>query len=252
MADINTSISTFISQLPKVVLHVHIKGTLPLSLHWCLAQKNYIPLPLYPTYKSLIALYAIMYNHRQEMQGDNSLPTFLKAYYGGMEVLQTEEDFYNLMMEYFAKAVDMNIWYMDLFFDPQAHTRQGVTLMAARKDGYWITVHCDIGQKNTHKHIHEVATSCIGGFESANRIDHGLNVIEQPELIQIIKQHGLGLTLHPHTYHRQLPTEYIFGSIKKPWDEGVSNNCEQRSDIHASVVGAKKLGAGDALLWIQQ
>ncbi len=26
-----------------------------------------------------------MYNHRREVQGDNGLPTFLEAYYGGME-----------------------------------------------------------------------------------------------------------------------------------------------------------------------
>ncbi|SJL11118.1 related to adenine deaminase/adenosine deaminase [Armillaria ostoyae] len=265
MADIDTSISTFISQLPKVELHVHIEGTLSPSLRWRLAQKNQIPLPKYPTYEFLVASYATMYNHRREIQGDNGLPTFLEAYYGGMEVLRTEEDFYDLAMEYFTKAADMNIRYADPFFDPQAHTRRRVALAAvmnglerakrdaleggfggvfhavgldsneydrppslfqdvlaqARKDGYWITAHCDVGQKNTHEHIREVATSCVGGFEGADRIDHGLNAIERPELIQIIKQRGLGLTLCPHAYHRRLPTEYVFGSIKKLWDEGV-------------------------------
>lgn len=295
MADIDTFISTFISQLPKVELHVHIEGTLTPSLRWLLAQKNQISLPSYPTYESLVASYATMYNHRREMQGDNGLPTFLEAYYGGMEVLQTEEDFYDLAMEYFAKAADMNIRYTDPFFDPQAHTRRGVALAAvmnglerakrnarrlysveadwtmcflrdvdsssametykqaleggfggvfhavgldsneydrppslfqdvfaqARKDGYWITAHCDVGQKNTHEHIREVAASCVGGIEGADRIDHGLNAIERPDLIQIIKQRGLGLTLCPHAYHRRLPTEYVFGSIKKLWDEGV-------------------------------
>ncbi|PBK80988.1 adenosine deaminase [Armillaria gallica] len=226
MADIDTSISTFISQLPKVELDVHIEGTLSPSLHWRFTQKNHIPLPSYPSYESLVALYAIMYNHRREMQRDNGLPTFLEAYYGGMEVLRTEEDFYDLAMEYFAKAADMNIRYMDPFFDPQTNTRWGVALAAvmnglARKDGYWITAHCDVGQKNTYEHIHEVATSCVGGFEGADRIDHGLNTIERPELIQIIKQRGLGLTLCPHACHRQLSTEYVFGSIKRLWDEGV-------------------------------
>lgn len=300
MADIDTSISTFISQLPKVELHVHIEGTLSPSLRWRLAQKNQIPLPKYPTYESLVASYATMYNHRREIQGDNGLPTFLEAYYGGMEVLRTEEDFYDLAMEYFTKAADMNIRYADPFFDPQAHTRRGVALAAvmnglerakrdvrglygveadwtmcflrdmdpssametykqaleggfggvfhavgldsneydrppslfqdvlaqARKDGYWITAHCDVGQKNTHEHIREVATSCVGGFEGADRIDHGLNAIERPELIQIIKQRGLGLTLCPHAYHRRLPTEYVFGSIKKMHQRWVQENLE--------------------------
>ncbi|KAK0189536.1 adenosine deaminase [Armillaria mellea] len=288
MADIDTSISTFISQLPKVELHVHIEGTLTPSLRWRLAQKNHVSLPKYPTYESLIASYATMYNHRRETQGDNGLPTFLEAYYGGMEVLRTEEDFYDLAMEYFAKAADMNVRYTDPFFDPQAHTRRGVALgdvmnglerakqdaktlygveadwtmcflrdmdpssametykqaleggfgrvfhavgldsneydrppslfrdvfARARMDGYWVTAHCDVGQKNTHEHIHEVAVSCVGGAEGADRIDHGLNAVERPELIQIIKPRGLGLT-------HLLPTEYVFGSIKKLWDEGV-------------------------------
>ncbi|KAK0209990.1 adenosine deaminase, partial [Desarmillaria ectypa] len=91
----------------------------------------------------------------------------------------------------------------------------------ARKDRYWITAHCDVVQKDTHEHIREVATSCVGGFEGADHIDHGLNAIELPELIQIIKQHGLGLTLCPHAYHRRLPIEYVFENIKRLWDEGV-------------------------------
>ncbi|KAK0431298.1 adenosine deaminase [Armillaria borealis] len=262
MADIDTSISTFICQLPRVELHVHIEGTLSPSLRWRLAQKNQNPLPKYPTYESLVASYATMYNHRREIQGDNGLPTFLEAYYGGMDVLRTEEDFYDLAMEYFAKAADMNIrrlygveadWTMcflrdmdpssametykqaleggfgDVFhalgldsneYDRPPSLFQDV-FAQARNDGYWITAHCDVGQKNAHEHIREVATSCVGGFEGADRIDHGLNAIERPELIQIIKQRGLGLTLCPHAYHRRLPTEYVFGSIKKLWEEGV-------------------------------
>ena len=45
-----------------------------------------------------------------------------------MEVLWTEEDFYELAMDYFVKAAAMNVRYCEPFFDPQAHTRRGVEL----------------------------------------------------------------------------------------------------------------------------
>jgi len=45
-----------------------------------------------------------------------------------MDVLRTEQDFYDLAMDYFRVAKDMNVRYVEPFFDPQAHTRRGVEL----------------------------------------------------------------------------------------------------------------------------
>ena len=58
------------------------------------------------------------------------MSTFFDAYFGGMEVLRVEEDFYDLAMIYFERAASMNVRYSELFFDPQAHTRRGVALEA--------------------------------------------------------------------------------------------------------------------------
>ncbi|EIM90955.1 adenosine deaminase [Stereum hirsutum FP-91666 SS1] len=292
--ELSPSAIQFIADLPKIELHIHIEGTLSPSLRWRLAHKNSISLP-YATYDALLGSYTTMYNHRKEVHGDNGLPTFLEAYYGGMEVLRTEDDFYDLAMEYFAKAKEMNVRYTDPFFDPQAHTRRGVDLGMvmrglqrakadarvkydievdwtmcflrdmspesametydavisggfgdifhavgldsneyerppslftrvfdkARKAGYKITAHCDVGQKDTHEHILEVISTCVGGTEGADRIDHGLNAVERPELMKAIKERGLGLTLCPHAYHRRNSTEYVFGSIKRLWEEGI-------------------------------
>jgi len=45
-----------------------------------------------------------------------------------MDVLRTEQDFYDLAMDYFRVAKDMNMRYVEPFFDPQAHTRRGIEL----------------------------------------------------------------------------------------------------------------------------
>ncbi|KAH8698964.1 putative adenosine deaminase [Talaromyces proteolyticus] len=118
-------IDPFIAALPKVELHVHIEGTLTPALRWKLAHRNNISLP-YKTYDELANSYKVTYNHRREVNGDNGAPTFLEAYFAGCQVLCTEDDFYELAMDYFKKAHEMNVRYVEPFFDTQAHTRRGI------------------------------------------------------------------------------------------------------------------------------
>ena len=134
-------ISPFIASLPKVELHIHIEGTLTPALRWKLAHRNNIPLP-YATYEELVDSYNVTYNHRREVNGDNGAPTFLEAYFAGCQVLCTEDDFYELAMAYLEKAREMNVRYVEPFFDTQAHTRRGVPAEAvlngylrAQRDG---------------------------------------------------------------------------------------------------------------------
>lgn len=54
------------------------------------------------------------------------MSAFFEAYYGGMEALRTEEDFYELAMGYFEKAKRMGVRYAEVMVDLQAHTRRGV------------------------------------------------------------------------------------------------------------------------------
>ncbi|KAB8215287.1 chitin synthase-domain-containing protein [Aspergillus novoparasiticus] len=104
------------------------------SLRWKLAHKNNIPLR-YPTYEALLDSYKITYNHRRELNGDNGAPTFLETYYEGCQVLCTEDDFYELAMTYFQKAKEMNVRYVEPFFDTQAHTKRGIPVEAVL-DGF--------------------------------------------------------------------------------------------------------------------
>lgn len=105
---------SFIENMPKAELHVHLEGTLEPELSFALALKNNIELG-YETPEELIAAYDFY-----------DLPSFLTIYYGAMKVLQDEADFYQLTWNYLAKAYSQNTIYAELFFDPQAHTSRGV------------------------------------------------------------------------------------------------------------------------------
>lgn len=63
------------------------------------------------------------------------ISAFFEAYYGSMEVLLEEEDFFELAMGYFEKAGSMEVRYCEVLFDIQAHTRRGVSVKAVM-DGF--------------------------------------------------------------------------------------------------------------------
>jgi adenosine deaminase len=62
----------------------------------------------------------------------------------------------------------------------------------ARQYGFRLTMHCDVNQENTLVHIHQVLHT-IG----VDRIDHGVNSLEDPQLCKTIAERGLGLTVCP-------------------------------------------------------
>lgn len=62
----------------------------------------------------------------------------------------------------------------------------------ARAAGFRLTMHCDVNQQNTLVHIQQCLQT-IG----VDRIDHGVNSLEDPALCDIIRERGLGLTVCP-------------------------------------------------------
>lgn len=104
----------FIKGLPKAELHLHLEGTLEPDLKLKLAQKNGIDIGQ-TTIEEVQASYQF-----------DSLPSFLNIYYPAMNVLQDEEDFYELAMAYLKNAQKQGVKRAELFFDPQAHTTRGV------------------------------------------------------------------------------------------------------------------------------
>jgi adenine deaminase len=242
----------FIAGLPKCELHLHIEGTLEPELKFELARRNGLELP-YASVEEMRAAYDF-----------DDLPSFLKIYYEGMEVLRTEPDFYDLAMAYLRRAAAQNVRHAEIFFDPQAHTSRGVpfdivirglrralmdawdqlgvraqlimcflrdfqaeyamaTLLEslpyrewiagvgldsdekgnppakfaavfarARQEGYLLTMHCDVDQENSIEHIRQ-AVEEIG----VDRIDHGVNILEDPALVARVVEKGIGLTCCP-------------------------------------------------------
>lgn len=104
----------FIKGLPKAELHLHLEGTLEPDLKLKLAQKNGIDIGQ-TTIEEVTESYKF-----------DSLPSFLNVYYPAMNVLQTEEDFYELTIAYLKKAQQQGVKHAELFFDPQAHTSRGI------------------------------------------------------------------------------------------------------------------------------
>lgn len=115
----NLSLETYIRQIPKAELHVHIEGTLQPELMFQLAARNGVEL----SYNSVEEVHtAYRFGNLQE---------FLDIYYAGAAVLLHEEDFYDLTMDYLSKSHADNVVHTEIFFDPQTHTERGVAFETA-------------------------------------------------------------------------------------------------------------------------
>jgi adenine deaminase len=105
---------TYIENLPKAELHIHIEGTLEPELMLALAERHRIALP----FRSIAEV-------RQAYTFTN-LQSFLDIYYTGTRVLLNEQDFYDLTWAYLQRAKAQNVRHTEIFFDPQTHTARGV------------------------------------------------------------------------------------------------------------------------------
>ncbi|HEX2420616.1 MAG TPA: adenosine deaminase, partial [Acidimicrobiia bacterium] len=102
-------IGDFVRGLPKAELHVHIEGTLEPELMFALAARNQVELS-----------YASVEDARRAYEFSD-LQSFLDILYLGAAVLQTEEDFSDLMSAYLGKAAADGVRRAEIFFDPQTH-----------------------------------------------------------------------------------------------------------------------------------
>ena len=73
----------------------------------------------------------------------------------------------------------------------------------AKKEGYLVTMHCDVNQEDSTGHIGQ----CLYDI-NVDRIDHGVNSLESEALCQEIIDRGLGLTVCP------ISNQYVVADLK--------------------------------------
>jgi adenosine deaminase len=105
---------TFIRNMPKAELHIHIEGSVEPELMFAIADRNGIRLP-FSSVDEVRNAY-----HFTDLQ------SFLDIYYAGAEVLHREQDFYDLTWAYLDRARGDNVRHTEIFFDPQTHTDRGI------------------------------------------------------------------------------------------------------------------------------
>lgn len=89
----------------------------------------------------------------------------------------------------------------------------------ARADGFRITAHCDVGKSYPVEHIRQ--TVSVIGSTGADRVDHGLNVVDSPELMKTIREKGVGMTICPWSYIRHQPLDDVFRRVRALFDADI-------------------------------
>jgi adenosine deaminase len=75
----------------------------------------------------------------------------------------------------------------------------------ARREGFRLTMHCDVDQESSTAHIRQ----CLDDI-GVERIDHGVNALEDRSLVDEIVRRGLGLTVCP------ISNSYVTDGLKAP------------------------------------
>ncbi|MGE0004301.1 MAG: adenosine deaminase [Parvibaculaceae bacterium] len=277
----------FIAGLPKAELHVHIEGTLTPDLKRTLAGRNNIDLG-----EKTFATLSFPSGAPADAKAAKSLNlqqyrTFLDHYFAGLKVLLTTQDFRDITYDYLRICHDENIRYVELSFDPQAHSTRGLgfgtvadgiiegcregerdfgvrsnLIMCitrdlpaeaamqmlddakpyrdhiiglgldsveegnppvkfqrhydrARAEGYRLTAHCDVDMFDAVKHIRQ----CIDDLK-VERIDHGINTIDDERLVDAARERDICLTACP-TWRISDPAPRRVDRIRRMYDLGL-------------------------------
>ena len=110
---------SFVRELPKAELHLHLEGSLEPEMLMGLARRNGVGIP-FRSVEEIQAAYRFA-----------ELQDFLDIYYQGMNVLRVEEDFYDLTMAYLERAAADGTVHVEVFYDPQGHTGRGIPFATA-------------------------------------------------------------------------------------------------------------------------
>ncbi len=273
-------IRRFLTELPKAELHLHLEGSLGPRTVVDLAIRNGIE-----SFRTVEDV------ERSLASREPGLLGFLGHYNEALEVLRTRQDFYQATYDLLAASKDNGVVYVELTFDPQAHTSRGVPfdsivqgidegrragaeafgveahlIMAihrersvesamealdqaarhrdkilglgldsgpeegnppakfeavyarAREEGYHLTIHCDVDQPSSIRHIWQSID-----LLRVERIDHGLEAAGDPALVEELERREICLTACP-VQRRADPEPQDLDKIRVLFDSGICVN----------------------------
>jgi adenine deaminase len=246
--------ASYLEGMPKAELHLHLEGTLSHETIVELSNRN--NLDYFNTVEEV----------QQSLESRSpGLMGFLEHHFRMQNVMITGRDFYNATYNLAEELKKNNIVYVDMYFDPQAHTSRGIEFIEmfenidrarmdaqnsfgitmnlimsiqrekstasamlmlaeaypyrdkiigigmdsgpeygnppikfegvyalAREQGYKLTGHHDVDVQDSIKHMWQ-SLDVI----KMDRIDHGLNASDEPELMQAFIDRGICLTGSP-------------------------------------------------------
>ncbi|MCB1605092.1 MAG: adenosine deaminase [Gammaproteobacteria bacterium] len=103
----------FIKNMPKVELHMHVEGSMDAEILWSLAHKNNYKLK-YNSVEELVKAYKF-----------NNLTEFIEMYMLGTRVIKSEQDLYDVCMNYFHSCVEQNISHTEVHCDIRTYVDYG-------------------------------------------------------------------------------------------------------------------------------
>lgn len=244
----------FLTGMPKAELHLHLEGSIDAETVVRITSRNNLEY-----FRTVEEIENSLANRPPGLMG------FLEHHFKLQNVMQRQQDFYDATYSLARNLHENNIVYVDLFFDPQAHTSRGISFeelfdgidaarndaqqefgitinlimcinrersvesafemldqaapyrekiiglgmdsgpeygnppvkfvdvyARARKEGYFLTGHHDVDVRDSLKHIRQ-SLEIIG----MDRIDHGLNASDDPELMAELVDRGMCLTGSP-------------------------------------------------------
>jgi adenosine deaminase len=112
----NSDMQAFLTGMPKAELHLHLEGTLSPETIVEMTHRN--GTEYFTTVEEVESSLA---NRLPGLMG------FLEHHFKSQNVMQTRQDFYDATYNLIEELGKNNIVYVDLFFDPQAHTSRGIS-----------------------------------------------------------------------------------------------------------------------------
>ena len=212
--------------LPKAELHLHLEGTLEPDLKLALARKNGVDIgqstveEVQATYQfnDLTSFLAVYYPAMDVLQDEDDFHDLAAAYFErarangvvraecffdpqahtsrGIAIETVIRGYHRAVVEAREAALPYKDMFIGVGLDSDERdnppTKFAEVFALAREAGLHVTMHCDIDQVGSIDNIRAALTEL-----GAERLDHGTNIVEDPELVAYARDHGIGLTSCP-------------------------------------------------------